>query len=118
MKKNIHDYVKGCTDCQCNKVNTQAQQVALHPIYASPESLPFKTVAMDFNIKLPQSDGFDLILTITDHDCMKVAVFIPCNETITAEEVAKLYLQHVFKWFGLPQRIISNRDPRFAGKFT
>jgi hypothetical protein len=66
---------------------------------------------MDFIVKLPLSNGFDSILTITDHDCTKAALFIPCNETITAEGVVELYLQHVFKQFGLPQKIISDRDP-------
>jgi hypothetical protein len=32
--------------------------------------------------------------------------------------VAELYLQHVFKRFGLPHKIISDRDPRLAGKFA
>jgi hypothetical protein len=73
---------------------------------------------MDFIVKLPLSNSFDSILTVTDHDCTKAALFIPCNETITAEGVAELYLQHVFKQFGLPQKIISDRDPRLAGKFA
>jgi hypothetical protein len=80
--------------------------------------MPFETVAMDFIVKLPLSNGFDSILTITDHDCIKAAIFIPCNETVTAEGVAELYLQHVFKRFGLPQKVISDRDPRLAGKFA
>jgi hypothetical protein len=80
--------------------------------------MPFETVAMDFIVKLPLSNGFDSILMITDHDCTKAAIFIPCNETITAEGVAELYLQHVFKQFGLPQKIISDCDPRLAGKFA
>jgi hypothetical protein len=51
--------------------------------------MPFETVAMDFIVKLPLSNGFDSILTITDHDCTKAAIFIPCNETITAEGVGR-----------------------------
>ena len=73
---------------------------------------------MDFIVKLPPSRGYDTILTSTNHDCSKAAVFIPCNEAISAEEVTGLYLTHVFKRFGLPRKIISDRDPRFAGKFT
>src|SRR5712691_6011799 len=32
--------------------------------------------------------------------------------------VAKLYLQHLFPWFRLPRRIISDRDPRFTSHFS
>jgi len=47
-----------------------------------------------------------------------MALFIPCSETITAEGVAHLYLHHVFKCFGLPMKIISDRDMRFTSKFA
>ena len=72
---------------------------------------------MDFIVKLSESAGFDSILTITDHDCTKMLIMIPCRETITAEGVAKLFLQQVFPRFGLPSKIISDRDPRFVSKF-
>jgi hypothetical protein len=74
-------------------------------------------VALDFIVKLPVSQGFDSILTITDQGCTKAAIFIPCNEDITAEETAALYIKHVFAHFGLPTKVISDRDPRFMSKF-
>ena len=79
--------------------------------------MPFETIALDFITKLPISQGYDSILTVMDHDCSKAAIFIPCKEAITAEETAGLIVQHVFPRFGLPQRIISDRDPRFTSKF-
>jgi hypothetical protein len=117
LRQDVLDYVKGCADCQQNKVNTHTKKAALSPIFARPEALPFETVVMDFIVKLPLSEGYDSILTITDHDCTKMTVFIPCNESISAEGVAWLYLQHMFKNYGLPRKIISNRDTRFTGKF-
>ena len=78
-----------------------------------PDALPFKTVAMDFIVKLPLSDGYDSVLTVTDHDCTKAVILIPCNESITVVGVAKLYLEHVFKCVGLPNIFIHDRDTRF-----
>ena len=69
-------------------------------------------------MKLPESKGCNSILTITDHNCTKVSVFIPCREEVTAKGTAQLYLKHVFNRFGLPLHIISNQDPRFNAKFT
>ena len=46
---------------------------------------------MDFITKLPESEGNDTILTITDHDCSKAALLFLCQETITAKGVAELY---------------------------
>ena len=75
-------------------------------------------VAMDLITDLPESQGFNAVLTIINHRCSKAAKFIPCNTTITGQEVAALYLQHLVPWFGIPQKIISDHDPRFVSKFT
>ena len=83
-----------------------------------PEALPFETIALNFIMKLPESQGFDFILTITDHNCTKMSRFIPCREEINVEESAALYAKHVCPSHGLPSKIISNRDPRFASRFT
>jgi hypothetical protein len=79
--------------------------------------MPFETVTLDFIVKLPVSQGFDSILTVTDQGCMKAAIFIPGNEDITAEETAALYIKHVFAHFGLPTKVISDQDPQFMSKF-
>jgi hypothetical protein len=117
MRVDITEYVKGCADCQRHKVNTRPTKAPLQPIYPKAETMPFETVALDFIVKLPISQGFDSILTVTDQGCTKAAIFIPCNEDITAEETAALYIKHVFTHFGLPTKVISDRDPRFMSKF-
>ena len=72
---------------------------------------------MDFIVKLPTSQGYDSILTITDQGCTKMAIFLPCNETIDAEGVAQLYFNYVFPRFGVPSKVITDRDPRFTSQF-
>ena len=117
MKQDVEQYIKGCGTCQANKINTHPLKPAMMPI--TPEhSLPFQTVSMDFITKLPKSGKYDTILTITDHDCSKAAIFIPCQETITTEGVTALYLHNVFKRFGIPKKIISDQDTRFTSKFA
>ena len=115
MKQDIEEYVKGCATCQESKINTRPLKPAMIPI--TPEHLlPFQTIAMDFITKPPQSGGYDTILTITDHDCSKAIILIPCKESITAEGVAALILQHIFTRFGAPKKFISDRDMRFTSK--
>jgi hypothetical protein len=31
--------------------------------------------------------------------------------TITGEGIAQLYLENVYQWFGLPEKVIFNKDP-------
>jgi len=73
---------------------------------------------MDFITKLPLSGGYDTILTITDTDCSKASVFIPCNEAIDLEGVALLYLNNVIPHYGIPHKIILDRDVHFVSKFS
>ena len=72
---------------------------------------------MDLITGLPKNRGFDSILTIVDHGCSRGAIFLPCLSTITGPQIAQLYYRHVYPWFGLPSRVISNRDPHFTSHF-
>src|SRR5579863_3008964 len=72
---------------------------------------------MDFITKLLPSGGFDTILTITDTNCTKASIFVPCVEAIDTEGVVQLYLYHIFPSYGIPKKIISNQDPHFVSKF-
>src|SRR6266702_1790516 len=101
MQQEVKDYVRGCAECQWNKINTRPTKAPLSPIFPTHKAMPFETVALDFITKLPVSQGYDSILTVTDHDCTKAAVFIPCKESMTAEETAGLIVQHIFPQFGL-----------------
>jgi Integrase zinc binding domain len=101
MKTFVKAYVKGCAMCQMNKINTHPMKLPIFPITPA-HSLPFQTIALDFIIKLPPSEGYDTILTITNHDISKASIFIPCKESIDAVGVAKLYATHMFPHYGLP----------------
>jgi len=118
LKTFVTEYVKGCATCQMTKVNTHPTHPPMFPITPADNARPFETIAMDFITKLPQSGGFDTILTITDTDCSKASIFIPCHETIDSEGVALLYLNHVIPHYGIPRKIISDRDVRFVSKFS
>jgi RNase H-like domain found in reverse transcriptase/Reverse transcriptase (RNA-dependent DNA polymerase)/Integrase zinc binding domain len=118
MKQFITQYVKGCPQCQETKAGTTKPKVPIYPITTKPNAQPFETIALDLIVDLPLSHGYDSILTITDHDCTKAAVFLPCTQKIDSEGVAALYAQHVFPYFGIPRRVISDRDTRFTSKFT
>ena len=73
-------------------------------------------VALDFITGLPEEDGMNTICTVVDK-ATKMCHFIPCTDKITAKETAKLYWQHVGRLHGIPRVIISDRDPRFTGKY-
>ena len=36
---------------------------------------------------------------------------------ISGPKIAQLYFDHVYRWFGLPKKVILDRDPRFTLHF-
>jgi hypothetical protein len=108
MKRFITQYVKGCPECQETKANTTKPKVPIYPIMTKPNAQLFKTITWDLIVDLPVSNGYDSILTITDHNCAKAAIFLPYNKDIDSTGIAALYAMHVFPHFGIPRRIISD----------
>jgi len=114
MKTFVTEYIRRCTTCQMNKVNIHPTHPLLLPITPEENARPFETIAMDFIIKLPPSGEYDTILTITDMDCSKASIFLPCKEAINSEGVVELYLTHVLPHYGIPKKIILDQDPQFT----
>ncbi|GAA5881101.1 hypothetical protein JCM16303_004679 [Sporobolomyces ruberrimus] len=75
---------------------------------------------MDFVVGLPivKRNGidFDSILTVTDY-LSKFVILIPLPSTSTAPDAADQFLSHVYRRFGLPLSIVSDRDPKFTSAF-
>lgn len=71
---------------------------------------------MDFIVGLPVSNGHDSIWVVVDR-FTKMAQFVPCNDTITAEGLASLFITHIFRLHGLPQDTVSDRGVLFTSKF-
>jgi transposase InsO family protein len=46
----------------------------------------------------------------------KGVIFIPCKKTFTAMDTANSYINDVYKQFGLPTTLISDRGPQFTSK--
>lgn len=63
-------------------------------------------------MSLPTSNGFDAIFTIVDRFSRYVK-FIPCNTTCSASDVADMFFRHWICVYGMPSKIISDRDVRF-----
>ena len=113
----VVNYIARCMHCQQNKMRTTKKKTLLYHIPGDPSMCLFNVVALDLITQLPRANGHDAILMIIDQGSSRAAIFIPCNTTITSEGVALLYLKHIFPWFGVPLKVISNRDPCFTSCF-
>ncbi|KAL3537606.1 hypothetical protein ACH5RR_000972 [Cinchona calisaya] len=71
---------------------------------------------MDFIQTLPMSEGYDTILAVVDR-LTKFGHFLPLSHPFTAKDVAKVFLDNVFKLHSLPDSIVSDRDKLFTSFF-
>jgi len=111
VTKEIERYVDGCNACQRYKNRSEALAGKLMP-NAVPEK-PWSYISADFITKLPLAQGYDAILVVCDK-FSKMAHFIATTERMSAEGLARLFRDQVWKLHGLPKSIVSDRGVQFA----
>ena len=95
------------------KPNTHPTAAPLMPITSHMHGT-FQQITMDFIMDLPISDSYDSIFIVVDQGLTKGVILMPCNKMITAIQTADLLIRGVFKRFGLPDSIISDRGVQFT----
>ncbi|KAM1133241.1 hypothetical protein ACFX19_043220 [Malus domestica] len=114
MKKYIKDMVSSCSICQQNKYETISPPGLLQPL-----PIPTKIwadISMDFIVGLPPCKGKTVIWVVIDR-LSKYAHFLAIAHPYSATMIAQLFVDHIFKLHGMPNSIISDRDPVFMSKF-
>ena len=97
--EDVARYVAGCVKCQKSNADRHSRQTTLVPMPTSER--PFKEIAMDFVRDLPESEGYNAILVVTDR-FNKVQHYIPAKTTWTAENVADSYINDIWRQYDLP----------------
>jgi hypothetical protein len=115
LTQDLKRFISSCTTCQQIKPSNQLPAGLLKPL--SIPHRPWESIAMDFMLSLPISDkGNDGVIVFTDR-LTKFSHFVPCRTTITAEGVADLYFENVFRLHGLSRSFVSDRDSKFTSIF-
>ncbi len=76
---------------------------------------PLSHIAIDFITDLPLSRGHTTILTVIDR-FSKACRLIPLPKLPTALETTGSLCDHVFRFYGLAEDIVSNRGPQFTSR--
>ena len=76
---------------------------------------PWTHILADFIMKLPLAQGYDSILVVCNR-MTKMAHFVPTTERTSAEGVARLFWDNVWKLHGLPESIIIDRRVQFVAE--
>jgi len=112
----VKNYVQGCGTCQQFKIDRTPAKPAYIPTEGAKVTRPFANCSMDLITDLPPVDGYDSILVVVDQGLSKGVILAPCSKTLNSMDTAQLLLENLYKRFGLPDKIISDRGPQFASK--
>ncbi|KAH0606111.1 uncharacterized protein H6S33_003772, partial [Morchella sextelata] len=114
MRKYVDQYVRNCNVCARSKAPRNAPYGVLRPM-PIPDG-PWRDVSVDFVTDLLESDGYNAILVVVDR-LTKMRHLIPTTKEADSKEVAKLYINNVWKLHGLPETMVSDRGTQFVAEF-
>ncbi|KAF8748827.1 hypothetical protein RHS01_10503 [Rhizoctonia solani] len=113
IRADTYWHVDSCETCQ------RIRKPKYAPIPPQPLELPsrpWQHVSYDMIVDLPKDRNNDSILVIVD-SFTKYRIFIKCSKKLKAPKLAELFLDHVWKRHGMPEKTILDRGRVFNNKF-
>ena len=110
----VEAFCNSCATCQATKTSNQRPQGLLHSLPIPTK--PWSSIGMDFVGPFPLVDDLDYIWVVL---CRLTSLvhLIPLRTTTTAAQLAPLFMSHIVRLHGLPETIVSDRDPKFTSQF-
>jgi hypothetical protein len=109
MAIDIELFSTSCMRCQMNKTSTQWLKGLLCSL-PIPDR-PWQSININFMGPLPKLNDCDYLMVIIDHFMSQVHL-VPTTTTVTAKEIAWLFLKEIVRFHGVPDSIVSDRDSK------
>ncbi|KAF8755364.1 hypothetical protein RHS01_05226 [Rhizoctonia solani] len=113
IRADTYWHVDSCETCQRIR---KPKYASIPPQPLELPTRPWQHVSYDMIVDLPKDGNNDSILVIVD-SFTKYGIFIKCSKKLKAPELAELFLDHVWKRHGMPEKTISDRGRVFNNKF-
>ncbi|GKD12598.1 reverse transcriptase [Tanacetum coccineum] len=114
VMKRVKQFVRECLVCQKYKPDLEAYPGFLQPL-PIPQTI-WTSISMNFIKGLTKSQGKNVIFMVVDM-FSKYAHFIPLTHPFTANQVAQVFLDNVYKLHGMPESIVCDKDKIFLSTF-
>ena len=105
MLQYVKRWVRNCHTCKRTTPFCDGHQGLLRSLTA-PEK-PWKDISVDFITHLPKSQGYDAIMVVVDR-LTKFRHYIPCTGSCDAKGAARLFRDHIWRFHGLPETVVSD----------
>ncbi|RAW21826.1 hypothetical protein PC110_g21731 [Phytophthora cactorum] len=110
----VDTYVRTCETCQ----RTKSSPHAAVPLASLPVPTGcWQSISIDFLFGFPDDKAGNTGIMVFVDRLSKMAHLAAVPDTIDGEGTASLFLDRDFRQHGLPEAIVSDRDPRFTAKF-
>ncbi|QRW20392.1 Retrotransposable element Tf2 protein [Rhizoctonia solani] len=106
-------HVDSCKTCQRIR---KPKYASIPPQPLELPSRPWQHVSYNMIVDLPRDGICNSILVIVD-SFTKYGIFVKCSKKLKAPKLAELFLEHVWKWHGMPEKTVLDRGRVFNNKF-
>uniref|UniRef100_A0A8K9V225 Gypsy retrotransposon integrase-like protein 1 n=1 Tax=Oncorhynchus mykiss TaxID=8022 RepID=A0A8K9V225_ONCMY len=113
LAKDVKGYVSSCSVCAQSKAPRHLPRGKLQPLPVPQR--PWSHLSIDFLTDLPPSQGNTTVLVIVDR-FSKSCRLLPLPGIPTALQTAEALFTHVFRHYGVPEDIVSDRGPQFTSR--
>ncbi|KAK3506451.1 hypothetical protein QTP70_000623 [Hemibagrus guttatus] len=113
MAEDVTSFVRGCSVCAMVSTSRRLPEGKLVPLPIP--RCPWRHLGIDFATDLPVSNGFTTILVTVDH-FSKACKLILLKGLPTALETAEALFSNIFRHFGIPEDIVSDRGPQLISR--
>ena len=111
MKEEVARYIRNCYTYQRSKAPRDKYNGLLQPL-PTPEQR-WQDISMDFITSLSTSEGQNAICTLVDRLSKEkhYAPYTAADEGTSVEATVDILLNYIFRTYGLPNSIVSDRGP-------
>uniref|UniRef100_A0A8K9X5F7 Gypsy retrotransposon integrase-like protein 1 n=1 Tax=Oncorhynchus mykiss TaxID=8022 RepID=A0A8K9X5F7_ONCMY len=113
LARDVRLYVSSCSVCAQSKAPRHLPRGKLQPLPVPQR--PWSHLSVDFLTDLPPSQGNTTVLVVVDR-FSKSCRLLPLPGLPTALQTAEALFTHVFRHYGVPEDIVSDRGPQFTSR--
>ena len=109
MEEDVKDYVRASDTYQRDMPSRHRRYGQLKPLEVPYQ--PWSSILMDWIVDLPESNGYTQIWVMVDR-FNKMDHLITLPTTVSAKDIVKIFLEEIWKTYGLQMDIVSDRDTK------
>jgi transposase InsO family protein len=113
-KADVIRYVQNCSECRRSTPAKDKTPGLLKPLPIG--SRTWEDISMDFHYLPKDKHGYDCVYVVVDRFGKRV-ISVPCYRTVTARDLARMFIDRVYRYYGPPNTIVSDRGPQFISDF-